>query len=90
MKAEKAIENGVVAGYKTIENGVVSAYKKVEDKFVEAFLTSDETSIQTDSNPNTIVQDGLLTGLNSIKNSVDIGIKAVSKAIISDSEESKD
>ena len=42
MKAEKKIEDSVVAGYKAIENSVVSSYKKIEDKFVEAFLTPEE------------------------------------------------
>ena len=34
----RKIEDSVVSGYKKIEDGVVSGYKKIEDKFVQKFL----------------------------------------------------
>ena len=37
VKANKKIENGVVAGYKKIEEGVVGGYKKIETGVVEGF-----------------------------------------------------
>ena len=87
MQIEKKIEDSVVTGYRAIENGVVSGYKKIEDKFVEAFLTPDEASRPgaggaEGSGSRTILEDGLLTGLHAIENSLDVGFRSVGNAIV--------
>ena len=94
MEAEKKIENSVVTGYKAIENSVVSGYKKIEDKFVETYLPQyDAKSKNSDSaeqggssakataKTSSVVENGLLAGLDAIENSVSVGFKAIKGAV---------